>query len=640
MVTGQTGITPDEGFSAGSMTVAVGGTAIRWATSAFRVLVLNAAAKKLGCSAEELVLEDGAVLRAGKATGLDLAALAGDLDLDQKIADFARPRSPEQRKQHGDVPRLDLKEKLVGTPFVHDIERQGMLYGKPLHPPTITSKLKGLDLEALKARPGVVAVVRNGSFIGIVAETEMEALSAARWAKRRAKWVETVQAPNDAVQAIAASSEPAETVQETGQPEEVDGRHFETTISRPYLYHGSIGPSAAIAEWDENGVTIWSHSQGVYQLRKALSMALALPEEQIAVKHHLGCGCYGHNSADDVALDAALMARVVPGRPVRVVWTRADEFQAAPLGPAMVTRCEATVDAGGRLAAMLISVNSAPHGNRPSVNGNVNLRAAAYLEKPLPYVPSNGLPLARGGDADRNAVPLYAIPNVKVEKRIVHSLPYRSSSLRALGAYANIYAIETLMDEIADGLGEDSIVFRLRHLDDPRAKAVIETVADRVRALNGFKAGEDTGWGLGFARYKNTSGYCAVMVRVEVGKEVRVTHVQAVADIGEVISHDGALNQIEGGIIQSLSWTLKEAARLEGTRAAAENWLDYPILRFSEVPELEVHLIDRPDEAPLGAGEVAQGPAAAAVGNAVRAVLGVTIRDLPLTREAVMRALL
>ena len=337
-------------------------------------------------------------------------------------------------------------------------------------------------------------------------------------------------------------------------------------------------------------------------------------------------------------LDAALMARAVPGRPVRVVWSRRDEFQSAPMGPGMVSTCAARVDEDGAITAMDLIVNSAPHGLRPSVNGTPNLRAASYLEDPKPPALTADVPIERGGGADRNAVPIYRIPNLRIAKRIVQPLPIRTSSLRSLGAHANVYAIETLMDEIASELGEDPAAFRLRHLDDPRAKAVIEAVVADVGEALYDNLGE--GRGLGFARYKNLAGYCAVLADVIVEEDVRVTRVHAVADIGEVISRDGALNQIEGGIVQSLSWTLKEAAQFEGNRVKAQTWLDYPILRFSEVPDVTVRLIERPEEPPLGCGEIAQGPTAAAVGNAVYAALGVPIRNLPLTRESIMRALL
>lgn len=639
---GVTGTTPNEGYTAGSMSVASGGSALRWAASAFRVLVLGAAAEQLGCDASSLSLKDWKIFRDGNQTGLAAKDLSPALNLSRTVADLAAPLAVGKRfVPEGDAShRLDLKKRLVGAPFVHDMQPSGLLFGKPIHPPSLTARLVEIDVDGLKNRPGIVAVVRDGSFLGIVAQSEVDAIAAARWARTRAKWTDTAQAPNDALQAIAGSMEPAETVHTSGKPEAQAGQSFETTISRPYLYHGSIGPVAAVAEWQDGGLNVFCHSQGVYQLRGALCAVLDLPEERVTVEFRPGAGCYGHNGADDVALDAALLARAVPGRPVKVVWSRIDEFQSAPMGPAMVTSCRAVIDDAGQIKSMRINVNSTSHGMRPGIEGRPNLRAGAYLENPIPILPTSGLPLARGGDADRNALPLYAIENIEITKRIVNTLPYRTSSLRGLGAHANIYAIETFMDEIAAELEQDPIEFRLKHLADERARNVITSVVKNVQNVFPASSSETCSWGLGFARYKNTAGYCAIMAQVEIEKDIHVTHVEAVADIGEIVSRDGAINQIEGGIIQSLSWTLKEAVRLEGAYAAPQNWLDYPILKFSEIPEVSVSLIERPDDPPLGCGEVAQGPAAAAVGNAVRAALGVTIKDLPLTRDRVMQALL
>lgn len=288
---------------------------------------------------------------------------------------------------------------------------------------------------------------------------------------------------------------------------------------------------------------------------------------------------------------------------------------------------------------MQVTANSAPHGNRPGRNGAPNLRASAYLATPFPIPRSADIPPANGGGADRNAVPGYAIPHLRIAKRLVHELPYRTSSMRGLGAFANVYAIETLIDEIADNIGEDPIAFRLRHLDDPRTQAVIEGVAAQAQAILAEKMPEGAGWGLGYARYKNNAAYCAIIVWIEVDEAVRVTHVHACLDTGEVINPDGAINQTEGGILQSISWTLKEAVRFDGPDVATQSWADYPILTFSEVPELQVSLIARAEEPPLGCAEAARGPMAAALGNALRRTIGVPVRDLPLTRDAILRAL-
>lgn len=637
---GDTGQTPDEGFTAGSMSVSAGGMSIRLAASAARHVLLAEAATLLQCSPEALGIENGQVRNAGIETPLDLWQLAERVDLDIPVAEHAAPKKPAERRLSGtSLPRIDLEARITGAPFVHDLDFDGMLHGRPVHPPSLTATLVSLDLDGLRARPGVVAVVRDGSFVGVVATSETAAIAAARWAGTRAKWSDAATAPQDVIAAIAGSDEPAEVVFQAGETVAVAGEVFEAAVSRRYLAHASIGPSAAVARWEDGRLAVWSQTQGVYPLRAALAQVFDMEPADIEVGHRPGAGCYGHNGADDAALDAALLARAVPGRPVMVVWSRATEFRCAPLGPAMVTRARAVLDKNKRIAAMDVVVNSAPHGNRPGRNGAPNLRAAAFLATPFPPARSSDIPLARGGGAERNAVPAYAIANVSVAKRIVHALPYRTSSLRGLGAHANVYALETLMDEIAHGIGEDPVAFRLRHLDDPRARAVIEGVAESAREHMATGTPEGAGWGLGFARYKNTAAYCAIMARIEVDEAVRVTDVHACLDTGEIINPDGVVNQTEGGIIQSISWTLKEALSFEGPGVATEYWSDYPILTFSEVPDITVRLIDRPDEPPLGCAEAAQGPMAAALGNALRSAVGVHVKELPLSRDAIIRAL-
>ncbi|WP_170134910.1 xanthine dehydrogenase family protein molybdopterin-binding subunit [Acuticoccus kandeliae] len=633
--------TPNEGVTAGSLSIAIGGMALRKAASAARHVLLAEAARLLQSAPDGLTIENGVVLRDGEDVGLTLWRVADTADLAVPVADHAAPKPPEARRLAGtSAARIDLEARVFGHPFVHDLAPEGLLYGKAIHPPTMTARLGPFDLDALRARPGVVDAVLDGSFLGLVAESETEALAAARWAANRAQWSDAGEAPDDPVAAVAGSQEPLVMVHELGDVTEAMGTAYEATVSRPYLSHGSIGPSAALAQWRDGRLEVHTHSQGVYPLRGALALVFGMDAAAIDVIHTPGSGCYGHNGADDVALDAALIARIVPGRPVLVVWSRADEFARAPLAPAMVTRARAIVSDSGAFSAFEVVVNSPPHGNRPGRATSPNLRAAAYLATPFPPDRSADLPVTAGGGADRNATPLYSAASLSIAKRIVHDLPYRTSSMRALGATINILAIETLMDEIAEERGEDSVAFRLTHLEDPRARAVIEAVvADAGDPLD-TEGGEGAGWGLGFARYKNIAAYCAILARIEVDEEVRVTDVFAVVDTGEIINPDGVINQIEGGIIQAISWSLKEAVRFDGRRVATETWLDYPILRFTEVPNIAVRLLSRPDAPPLGCAEAAQGPMTAAIGNALSRAIGVRVTALPFTRDRVIEAMM
>jgi CO/xanthine dehydrogenase Mo-binding subunit len=422
-----------------------------------------------------------------------------------------------------------------------------------------------------------------------------------------------------------------------------DARRFEADYFKPYLAHASIGPSCAIARWDGSTLEVWTHSQGIHNLRDDLVLALAhepnAPAKDAIVIHHVeGAGCYGHNGADDVAFDAVLIALRSPGQPVRVLWSRADELTHSPFGGAQRVALRACVDAEGRVTHWQHEVWANGSSSRPGRAKVPALLVAAEREHASALPLSINPPLANGGGSERNAVPGYALPNVKVINHRLLTMPLRTSALRSLGAYANVFAIESFVDEIAHALNEDPLAFRKRHIDDPRALAVLDAVVERSGWWRAAKQDEGVGHGLAWARYKNGGAWCAVIARVQVDTQVRVTHLDLAVDVGMVVDLDGVINQIEGGAIQSTSWTLKEQVTFERDAITSAGWDTYPVLRFTEVPEVRVHVIDRPDQPPLGAGEAAQGPVAAAIANAVHDALGVRVRTLPLTADTITRA--
>jgi CO/xanthine dehydrogenase Mo-binding subunit len=390
---------------------------------------------------------------------------------------------------------------------------------------------------------------------------------------------------------------------------------------------------------------VWTHSQACYPLRDELAKILKLLPTDVVVRHAEGAGCYGHNGADDVVLDAVLLAQAVGHAPVRVQWMREDEFGWEPFGPAMVVNVQASVDAAGRIVDWQEDVHGNRHISRPGRHSSPGLLAAWHWGEGHQPPPAVDMPLAAGGGSQRNAVPLYDFPNQRVTNHAVIPMPVRASTLRALGAYANVFAIESFMDELAHAAGVDPVEFRLRHLSDARARAVIEVAAEkagwRTKAKSAGAASADvsTGIGIGFARYKNAGDYVAVIAEVEVAQAVRVRRVITAIDCGRVVNPDGIRNQAEGGVIQATSWTLKEQVRFDRTRITTRNWDDYPILTFREAPHVETVLIDRPDEPSLGVGEGMAGPTAAAIANAVYDALGVRVRDLPITPERILAAM-
>ena len=384
---------------------------------------------------------------------------------------------------------------------------------------------------------------------------------------------------------------------------------------------------------------IWTHTQGVYPDRQAIAQMLKLSPEKVHCTHVEGSGCYGHNGADDAAADAALIARSVPGKPVRVQWMREQEHGWEPFGPAMVTKVAASLDSNGTIVDWDYGVWSNTHSMRPGTAGS--LLAGQQKAEPFAVPPPRPISMPEGG-GDRNAIPLYRFPSARVVHHFLPTMPVRVSALRALGAYMNVFSIESFMDELAKAAGADPVAFRLKHLDDQRARDVI-TLASEGFGWSSFQKQPGRGRGFGFARYKNLAAYCAVAVEIEIEHEtgrVRLVRAVAAVDSGQVVNPNGLINQVEGAILQSASWTLYESVSFDDTRITSVDWSTYPILRFDAVPEsIDVHVINRPGQPFLGSGETGQGPAAGAIANAVADATGHRLRDLPLSKQRIKAAI-
>ena len=649
MIGGDTLLTPDEGHTSGSRSIDEGGTALRHACAEARQLLIQAAAGRLDIPASKLTVDRGSI------SGLDYIHHVSYWDLphaDLLDRDATPGVKPKQIANHSIVgtsaQRLDIPDKVFGTPrFVADLELPGMLFGRVVRPPSYDAQLESFDAAAIRQLPGVIAVVRDGNFLGVVAEREEQAVKARTAAIAAARWQETP-LPTDAADiyryletrqtkdsVVFATTDP--------QAKARAQRTFEARYARPYLAHASLGPSCALARCRDDKIEVWTHSQGVYPLQRDLAVVLGVAASSVVVHHADGPGCYGHNGADDAALDAVLLARAVPGRPVQVQWMRDDECAWEPFGPAMVIKTRAALDADGNIVDWCFDLWSNGHTQRPGTAktaGRVcSLLAAGHLADSFARAPQGDPAMAGGGGMARNAQVLYALPNQLVTAHRVEEMPLRVSTLRALGAYANVFAGESFMDELAAAAGVDPVAYRLRHMKDPRARAVIELAAHKADWRAGETSDGTRGRGIAFARYKNGYGYFAVVIEVALEPELRVTRAVAAVDVGLAINPDGILNQTEGGIIQAISWTLKEQVDFDRERVLSRNWETYPILTFPEVPRVEVHLINRVDEEPLGAGETPTGPTAAAVNNAIAHALGIRLRELPLTRERIVAAL-
>jgi nicotinate dehydrogenase subunit B len=643
MISGDTGRTPNEGQTAGSLSVEGSGTALRLAGAEVRAILIDLAAKKLGLPEDSLKVADG-VITASDGRKIGYGDLAKDADLKREATGKVRPKPPAQHRLVGkSLPRVDLPAKVTGgAAFVQDLRLPGMLHGRIARPPQYGAQLEVFDEAKVRAMPGVVAVVRDGSFLGVAAEREEQAIRAAEALSASAKWQAGPPLPDPAKLYDELKALPTQdtVISNKEAPLATGAKVLEATYHRPYQAHASIGPSCAVAQLRDGQLTVWTHSQGVYPLRGTIARALGMKPPSIRCVHMEGAGCYGHNGADDVALDAALLARAANGRPVRVQWMRAEEFMWEPYGAAMTMRVKGAV-ADGRIVDWSYDVWSQSHNMRPGDPDGINLLSSWYLadaKKPGPARQANAPNYA----GDRNAVPTYDLPRQRITHHLIKDNPLRTSALRTLGGYANVFAVESFMDELAAATGIDPVAFRLAHLKDPRERAVIEAVAKAADWKPGEKGDGTRGRGIGYARYKTVATYTAVIVEVEVDRasgRIKIPRAWTAVDAGLIISPDGLTNQIEGGLIQSASWTLHEQVHFDRNGIMSRDWASYPIMTMPDVPKVETVLLNRPNERPLGAGEASQGPTVAAIANAFAAATGRRLRDLPFDPARVKAAL-
>lgn len=642
LVNPETDLSPDEGLTVGSMTTESSGASIRFACAEARALFIAAAARRLGCDAGALKIEAGAFLVGGEPSGLDYWALASEVDLAVAPTGEAAPKPPERHRIVGQrADRLDLPPKLFGAAYLHDLTQPGMLHARVLRQPGFRARLAGLDEAAIRHAAGgaPVEILREANFVAIVSESEAAANAAIGAAEQTARWDDARDLSPALSEATSLKELPAQSFPSPEpSPEPSNRRRLTAGYSRPYIAHGSMGPSCGLALFDAGQLTVWTHAQGVYPLRMLLARVCGLEPASIKVIHTQGAGTYGHNGSDDAAIDAAVIAVRKPGKPIRVLWRREDEFGHEPVGTAMHIELTAELDAGGRIADYATEIWSGSHtGGR----GRCLAETALGLPAAPPQTPPPNLPPGvRFSGGILNAIPSYDIPAKRVTEHLVQA-PVRTSSLRGLGGPVNTYANECFVDELAELAEMDPVAFRLAQISDPRAITVVKRTAEMAGWDERGPAGTGRGLGFAYCRYRDRGAYVAAAVALSVDTEVRLDHMWCVTDCGQVVNPDGAKNQLEGGMIMAASWALKEQVRFGGRGIVTTTWDDYPILRFDEVPPVEVELVmDQQHQRSTGTGEVSLGPALAAIGNAVAHALGARLRDLPFTRERIARALL
>lgn len=630
---------PNEGFTVGSNSIKDSGPVMRVLGSLLRGRLLQVAGQALGVPMHALEVQAGRVLLQSQPTGWDYWRAVDIL--------LKTPFSPQDHfaplvtaKSVGvSFPRVDLKAKFSGGAFIQDLDFPGMRHAVVLRQPIKGARIKSFDSDRFQTRHPTVKWVRRGDFLACMSESERSARIAHSFLNSCVKWdAPLIDDVGDDVQDWLGRQPAFETVPMAGGQiaESSSDQFFEGTWFRPFIAHASIGLSCSLALLKDEVLQVWSHSQGIYALRDAIARVVGLAASSVHVHHVQGAGCYGHNGADDVSLDAALVAMAEPGVPIRVQWSREEELREAPLGSAMAVTIRAAINPQGHISQWQTRIRSSSHLMRPGWWGYPNLLAAPAVDLKWQPERDEDNTEERGGGATRSARPIYAVGSQQLKLELITS-HVRTSALRTLGTFANILAIEGVMDELAELAGQDPAQFRLAHLEDPRGVAVLK----RVMQMSDWQGAgtQDALRGLGMGRYTAAGAWCAVVVEIALESEVEVQRCWCAVDGGLIINPDGARNQIEGGIIQALSWTLLEEVRFEGPRALASGWEGYPILRFSQVPPIETEWVGAEENPSLGLGEASQGPLAAAVANAVSRALGQRVTQLPLHRDRLIKLL-
>jgi nicotinate dehydrogenase subunit B len=657
VVARETGKVPDEGYTSGSRSMDESAQAVRLAAATARRHLLQLAAERLGADADVLEVADGVVRAPGSNRTTTWWELAGRHPLGIPVDPQVAVKPPQAHRVLGrSIETRGLAGLVTGrTRFVHDMTLPGMLHARVVRPPHYHARLVALDDLGERLQGG--DLVRDGSFLAVAHEDEWTAMrlvprvaAAARWAPERGLdpgdvFERLVGNPRTSVPVVNGVAIDAPVPPPLDPPGDAVAT-LHARFERPYQMHASLGPSAALAQREGDRLTVWTHSQGIYPLRASLAEALRLDLDAVQVIHAPGAGCYGHNGADDAAFDAALVASALPGRPVLLKWSRADEHGWEPYGSAMSVALSASLDGDGRVATWTHETYSDTHVSRtqpgPGGRGAARLLASRFREPALEVPPARPS-LGSHSGLHRNQDPIYDFPVRRIVKHLVRDLPLRTSALRSLGAFVNALAIEAFMDELAEAAGTDPIAFRLRHLTDPRARAVIEAAWQRAASWeSGGDEGGETGRGLGFARYKNEGAYAAVAIELAVDETARVQLRRAViaADAGEIIDRVGLTSQLEGGLLQAASLTLCEQVSYDAYGITTRDWESYPILDFDNVPSIETVLIERRGEPFLGAGEAAMGPTAGAIANAIYDAIGLRLRRVPFTPDAIRTAAL
>ena len=641
LIEGDTLLTPDQGPTWGSLSIQVAGVQLRQAAATARQALIQMAGQKTGMPAVDFAVKDGVIfLRAEPQRRFTYGELIGAKSFELKLDAAAPLKDPRNYTIVGQpMPRPDVPGKVTGThTYMQDFRVPGMLHARVVRPPAMGAALEQVDERSIKGIKGA-RVVRQGSFLAVVAESEWAAIKAARqlkatWSKweglpEQSKLWEHVRGSKVAKDDIAV---------DRGDPKQAiagASRTIKATYDFAVHTHGSIGPSCAVADVKPGKAEVWSPSQAPHWLRRELAATLQMEVKDIRIQYLDGAGCYGRNGHEDATADAALISKMI-GRPVRVQWMREDEHGWDPKGPPTLVEITAGLDAQGNI----VGWDSELWAPKADITEWPRTLAAT-----LAGIPQKDT--LNPGNIHRNLDPSYPFAHQKAVAHRLETTPFRPSWIRTPGRMQNTYANEVFIDECAAAAGADPVEYRLRYLGDPRGIAVLRAAAHMAKWDTRPSPGRDQsgpiarGRGIAYVKYENVRTYCAGVAEVEVNKQtgaIRCTRFFVAHDCGQIINPDGVRAQIEGQIIQTVSRTLKEELKWDRSRVTSVDWASYPILRFPEVPEVHMELINRPGDPPWGVGEPAACLPAPAISNAVFDAVGVRLRSVPYTPAVVLAA--
>ncbi|WP_160115988.1 molybdopterin cofactor-binding domain-containing protein [Candidatus Halocynthiibacter alkanivorans] len=637
---------PDEGMTSGSNSIEQSGHAVRCAAATLRARLIALAVSRLGGAPKDWRISGGVLRVPGSNRQISVLNLIDEVPADTEIDRHA----PFLTRPPGTVAKpamRGLSEMVLGRfTFVHDLEAPGMLHARTIHPPHARARLDRIELKTTdRSRVEGLHIIRDGSFLAIAGSQEWPLVQASVQLAKACCWDPGGGVPETDVftQLVTANASRFPVIdgvpQNSGVPDALPKPDMHARYERPYQMHGALAPSAAMAHWDGETLKIHCHSQGIYPLRTSIADSLGLRHGQVDITHVPGSGCYGHNGADDAAFEAALISIALPDTPILLKWSREDEHSNAPYAPAMVIDLAAKL-ADGKIAAFSAEAYSDTHGARPRPGPNragparlLANRLRADAIGPVPPQPNMG----RHTGIHRNLDPIYAFPKKRLVKNLVTGGPHRTSAMRCLGAAANIFALESFLDELARGQGADPIAFRKAYLTDPRDRAVLDELQRKTMLLPDLP--ETGGRGIAYAQYKNQMTRVGICVDIDTDDRANIylTRANIVADAGRVIDTEGLSAQLEGGFIQAASWALYEAVTWDRDGILSRDWDSYPVIRFGNIPTIDVTILNRPEDKSVGAGEASPGPAIAAIANAVFDATGIRMRRMPFTPDAIMQ---